>query len=467
MADRLRTLLARLSPGDRLPSSRELIKEYRVGPATVARAIAALAAEGAVVTRPGSGTYVARRTRLGEESSDSATSTDWQTVALTDRAVDTHLIADRLGPPPAGTISLDGGYVHRSLQPTRALSAALARAARRPDAWDRAPAAGLTELRTVFARLVGGSVAPQDVLVTAGGQSALSIAFRAIAGPGSPVLVESPTYPRALAAARAAGLRPVPVPLDADGLRPDLLADAFAMTGARLLYCQPAFQNPTGAVLAPERRSQILDVARASGAFVIEDDFARHLGHGGAVPRPLVADDRDGTVVHITSLTKPAAPSLRIGALVARGPVMERMRAVRLVDDFFVTRPLQEAALEVLSSPSWDRHVRSLGTALRERCAVVAAAIAREVPGAALSGLPAGGLHLWVRLPPGVDDAVLTSAARQRGVAVSVGSRYFATEPPAAHLRIGFAAAADCAELTEGVRRLGAAFGDLGPEREE
>ncbi|MEU5163569.1 PLP-dependent aminotransferase family protein [Streptomyces sp. NPDC020875] len=467
LADRLRTLLARLSPGDRLPSSRELIKEYRVGPATVARAIAALAAEGAVVTRPGSGTYVARRTRLGEESSDSATSTDWQTVALTDRAVDTHLIADRLGPPPAGTISLDGGYVHRSLQPTRALSAALARAARRPDAWDRAPAAGLTELRTVFARLVGGSVAPQDVLVTAGGQSALSIAFRAIAGPGSPVLVESPTYPRALAAARAAGLRPVPVPLDADGLRPDLLADAFAMTGARLLYCQPAFQNPTGAVLAPERRSQILDVARASGAFVIEDDFARHLGHGGAVPRPLVADDRDGTVVHITSLTKPAAPSLRIGALVARGPVMERMRAVRLVDDFFVTRPLQEAALEVLSSPSWDRHVRSLGTALRERCAVVAAAIAREVPGAALSGLPAGGLHLWVRLPPGVDDAVLTSAARQRGVAVSVGSRYFATEPPAAHLRIGFAAAADCAELTEGVRRLGAAFGDLGPEREE
>ncbi len=461
MADSLRTLLSRLSPGDRLPSSRELIKEYRVGPATVARAIAALAAEGAVVTRPGSGTYVAQRTRLDDGAT--AGNTDWQTVALTDRAVDTHLIADPLGPPPAGTITMDGGYVHRSLQPTRALSAALARAARRPDAWDRAPAGGLTALRTVFARIVGGSVAPEDVLVTAGGQSALSIAFRAIAGPGSPVLVESPTYPRALAAARAAGLRPVPVPLDADGVQPDLLADAFAMTGARLLYCQPAYQNPTGAVLAPERRSQILDVARASGAFVIEDDFARHLGHGGPVPRPLVADDRDGTVVYVTSLTKPAAPSLRIGALVARGPVMERMRAVRLVDDFFVTRPLQESALEVLSSPSWDRHVRSLGTALRERCAVLAAAITQGVPGASLAALPTGGLHLWVRLPPGVDDTVLTSAARQRGVAVSAGSRYFATEPPAAHLRIGFAATADRLELTEGARRLGAALADLGP----
>ncbi|MFD3998562.1 PLP-dependent aminotransferase family protein [Streptomyces sp. NPDC058548] len=464
LADSLRALLSRLSPGDRLPSSRELIKEYRVGPATVARAIAALAAEGAVVTRPGSGTYVAQRTRLGGETA--AGDLSWQTVALTDRAVDTHLFADPLGPPPAGTITMDGGYVHRSLQPTRALSAALARAARRPDAWDRAPAGGLLALRTVFARIVGGSVAPEDVLVTAGGQSALSIAFRAIAGPGSPVLVESPTYPRALAAARAAGLRPVPVPLDADGLRPDMLADAFAMTGARLLYCQPTYQNPTGTVLAPERRRQILDVARASGAFVVEDDFARHLGHGGAVPRPLVADDLDGTVVHVTSLTKPAAPSLRIGALVARGPVMERMRAVRLVDDFFVTRPLQEAALEVLSSPSWDRHVRSLGAALRERCAVLAAAVARELPGATLAGLPTGGLHLWVRLPPGVDDTVLTGAARQHGVAVSAGSRYFATEPPAAHLRVGFAATADHAELAEGARRLGVALADAGPRQE-
>ncbi|ARF73747.1 GntR family transcriptional regulator [Kitasatospora albolonga] len=459
LATRLRALADRLAPGDRLPSSRELIQQYRVGPATVARAIALLAAEGTVVTRPGSGTYVATRARQEKGAVDTA----WQTVALTDRAVDTRLIAEPPGPEPAGTITMGGGYIHRSLQPTRALSAALARAARRPDAWDRATASGLPELRAVFARIAGGGVTPEDVLVTAGGQSALSIAFRAIAGPGSPVLVESPGYPGALAAARAAGLRLVPVPVDADGVRPDLLADAFAMTGARLFYCQPTFHNPTGAVLAPERRRQVLDVARASGAFVVEDDFARHLGHGGPVPRPLSVDDGDGTVVHVTSLTKPVAPSMRIGALVARGPVMERMRAVRLVDDFFVTRPLQEAALELLSSPAWDRHVRALGDRLRERCARLAAALTAGLPTAAVRNVPAGGLHLWLRLPPGVDDTELTAAARRRGVAVSAGSRYFATEPPTeAHLRLGFAATADLAELDEGVRRLGAALRDVG-----
>ncbi|MEV6151354.1 PLP-dependent aminotransferase family protein [Nonomuraea sp. NPDC052129] len=450
LAVRLRALLSGMAPGDRLPSSRDLVQRYRVGPVTVSQAIAALAAEGAVITRPGSGTFVAPRARAGAEVADTA----WQTVALTDRAVDTRSLTDALGPPPAGTIMLDGGYLHRSLQPTRALTAALGRAARRPDAWDRAPAIGLSPLRAVFATMAGGGVTPEDVLITAGGQSSLSMAFRAIAGPGNPVLVESPTYPGAMAAARAAGLSPVPVPMDADGLRPDLLAEAFELTRARVLYCQPVHHNPTGAVLAPERRRQVVEVARAAGAFVIEDDFARHLGHGGPMPPPLVAGDRDGTVVYLTSLTKPAAPSLRIGALVARGPVMARLRAVRLVDDFFVTRPLQEAALELVSSPSWERHLRTLATALRERRAELAAALARELPGWSVARQPAGGLHLWARLPDGLSDTAVAAAARQLGVAVSAGSRYFATEVPATWLRLGFAATADTAELVEGVRRL-------------
>lgn len=260
----LATLRARLStmePGERLPSSRDLVEQHRISPATVARAIALLAAEGAVVTRPGSGTYAAPRPRRPAGRAD----TGWQTVALTDRTVDTRSVIDDLGPPPDGTIRFDGGYPHTSLWPTAALSAALGRAGRRPDAWDRAPAAGLATLRSLFAASAGGTVTADDVLITAGGQSALSMALRAVAAPGSPILVESPTYPGVVSAARAAGLRPVPVPVDGDGLRPNLLADAFAMTGARVLYCQPNFHNPTGAVLPAQRRREIVDLARAAG----------------------------------------------------------------------------------------------------------------------------------------------------------------------------------------------------------
>jgi len=449
----LQAEIARLAPGDRVPSSRDLIRRHGVGPVTVARAIARLAAEGEVVTRPGSGTFVApRRTRAGEGPID----TSWQAVALADRTVDEQSVIELLRPPSPDAIMMAGGYLHRSLQPTRALSAALARAARRPDAWDRAPTAGLEPLRAMFARQAGGSVTQADVLVTSGAQSALSMAFRAIAPPGSPILVESPTYPGALAAARACGLRPVPVPLDADGIRPDLLADTFAMTGARLLYCQPTFQNPTGIILPPERRRQIVDVARAVGAFVVEDDYARHLGHGAPLPRALVADDRDGTVIYLASLTKPASPSLRIGAIVARGPVMQRLRAIRLVDDFFVTRPLQEAAVELLSMPAWERHVRMLSLALRERCAALVAGLAREVPEWRVTRVPTGGMNIWIQLPPGQTDVAATAAAIAQGVAISAGRGYFAAEPPGAYVRLGFANTADLAELAKATRRLGA-----------
>jgi DNA-binding transcriptional MocR family regulator len=168
----------------------------------------------------------------------------------------------------------------------------------------------------------------------------------------------------------------------------------------------------------------------------------------------LLSDDRDGTVVYLTSLTKPAAPSLRIGALIARGPVLERLRAIRQVDDFFVARPLQEAALELLSSPAWDRHVRGLGLALRERCATLASRLAEACPEWSVSRLPLGGLHLWVSLPAGVDDMLVAAQARQLGVVVSSGSRFFATEKPADWLRLNFGAAADLAELSAAADRL-------------
>ena len=449
--------VARLSSGDRLPSSRDLVRRHGVSPVTVTRAFAVLAANGDVLTRPGSGTFVAPRR---DPSAEHVIDTSWQAIALADGSVDAREVTDLLSPPPAESIPLAGGYLHRSLQPTRALSAALARAARRPDGWDRAPAAGLAPLRAFLAGLAGGDVTADDVLVTAGGQSALSMAFRGIAAPRSAVLVESPTYPGALAAARAAGLRPVPVPIDGDGIQPDLLAEAFAMTGARLLYCQPTFHNPTGSVLAPYRRRQVLDIARSNRAFVIEDDFARHLGHGAPMPRTLIADDRDGTVIYVTSLTKSASPSLRIGALVARGPVMQRLTAIRLVDDFFVSRPLQEATIELLSTPAWTRHLRALAAALRERCAALASGLAREIPDWTLVRPATGGLHLWIRLPARQADAA-ADTARAHGVTVSTDRGYFPAEPPGRYLRVGFAATANLTELAEGVRRLGASADTL------
>ncbi|MFJ3233119.1 PLP-dependent aminotransferase family protein [Streptomyces sp. NPDC086787] len=462
----LRQELDRYSPGEKLPSSRTLVERFRVSPVTVSRALAQLAAEGQVVTRPGAGAFRAR-----PPATAPAGDTSWQEVALSadgvadlvPRTVDASGVTVSLAAPPPGVLELSGGYLHPSLQPERAMAAALARAGRRPGAWGRPPLEGLPELREWFARSIGGSVGAADVLIAAGGQSALATALRALAPPGAPVLVESPTYPGMLALARAAGLRPVPVPVDAEGVRPELLADAFRATGARVFVCQPLFQNPTGAVLAPDRRAEVLSIARAAGAFVVEDDFVRRLVHAdaGPLPRPLAADDTDGVVIHVGSLTKATSPSFRVSALAARGPVLERLRAIQVVDSFFVPRPLQEAALELVGSPAWPRHLRTVSAELRTRREAMVTALRLSLQEVDLPHVPSGGYQLWLRLPEGVTETALTAAALRAGVAITPGRPYFSAEPPAAHIRLSFAAVAGTGEIAEGVRRLRAAYEEV------
>ncbi|MFI1682608.1 PLP-dependent aminotransferase family protein [Streptomyces sp. NPDC020607] len=467
LAKRLRNELDRYSPGGKLQSSRAIVERFRVSPVTVSRALAQLAAEGLVVTRPGAGVFRAGPTAPAAPAGD----TSWQEVTLSadaatelvPRSVDATGVLATLAAPPPGVIEFNGGYLDPALQPGQAMAAALARAGRRPGAWGRPPVDGLPELREWFARGIGGAVTAAEVLITAGGQSALTTALRALAPPGAPVLVESPTYPGMLAIARAAGLRPVPVPVDTDGVRPQLLEAAFRATGARVFVCQPLFQNPTGAVLSAERRPEVLRIAREAGAFVIEDDFVRRLVHedAGPLPRPLASDDPDGVVVHVCSLTKATSPSFRVSALAARGPVLERLRAIQVVDHFFVPRPLQEAALELVGSPAWPRHLRAVAGELKGRRDAMSAALRLRLPELTVEHIPAGGYHLWVRLPDGADEAAFASAALRAGVAVAPGRPYFAAEPPAAHVRLSFAAVPGVGEITEGVRRLRAACDEV------
>lgn len=445
----LRAAAAALAPGSRLPPVRALMATHRASPVTVQRAIARLAAEGIVEPRPGSGTFVA-----AVPAASPAADLSWQQVPLPGVALDTCGLDELLALAPAGAIVLSSGYMEPALQPVAALAAALGRAGRRPGAWGRLPVEGLPELRAWFALQAGGELAGHDVVISSGGQSALGTTFRALGAPGDIVLVESPTYNGALAAARAAGLVTVAVPADADGIRPELLADALERTRARIVYVQPAFANPHGATLSPERRGEVMAAVRAAGAFVVEDDWASDLAIDGEAPAPLVADDRDGHVVHLRSLTKAAAPGLRIAAVGARGAAGARLRSARVVDDFFVSGPLQHAALDLVSSPAWRTHRRRLRAGLRERRDALASAVA-DVPELDVGPLPRGGLHLWARLPDGTDDEEVARRAAGVGVVVSPGRRWFPGDAPGPHLRLTYAAEPP-ARLLEGVARLAA-----------
>ncbi|HEV7897500.1 MAG TPA: PLP-dependent aminotransferase family protein [Planosporangium sp.] len=448
----LRALAAAAGPGARLPAVRELTARHRASPVTVTEAVRQLVAQGLIEARPGKGTFVAAR-----QQERHAPDLSWQTVALGARRPGEDEMQALLALPQPGAIALSGGYLDADLQPAAALGAALARAARQPAAWLRGPAEGREDLRAWFAREAGTGLRADDMVICPGGQAALSSALRALAAPGDTLLVESPTYLGALAAARAAGLRVIPVPADAHGVLPDQLAAAFARTGARLFYCQPLYANPTGATLAAHRRPEVAAAVRDAGAFLIEDDYARDLTIDAEAPPPLAADDPDGHVIYLRSLTKSAAPGLRIAAIGARGPAGARLRTARLLDDFFVAGPLQQATLEFVTAPAWNRHRRALRTALRARREALLSALRHHLSEIVPATIPRGGLHLWARLPENTDDVALTAAAATEGVLVFAGRPWYAAEPPAPHLRLTYAAAAPDL-MDEAVRRLARAF---------
>lgn len=433
----LHAWLRSAAPGARLPSTRDLVTEHGASPVTVQRAIRTLAGQGLVETRPGIGTFVraARSVRPVDYG--------WQTAALRSPGARSPGVPAALRTTANDVIALHAGYPDRELLPERLVRAALSRAARSDAALTRPPAAGLPGLQGWFAAELAATTptgvtppSPHEVVVLPGSQSGLSSVFRALVGPGRALLMESPTYWGAIQAAHQSGVRVVPVPSGADGPDPAELARAFKETGARALYAQPHYANPTGAQWSPAVGARVLDVVRAHGAFLVEDDWAHDFGIT-STPTPLASFDDAGHVVYLRSLTKSVSPALRVAALVARGPARDRIVADRASESLYVSGLLQAAALDVVTQPGWRTHLRGLRQQLRARRDLLDGAVREHVPEATIERVPPGGLNLWLRLPDGTDLEHLVQGCDRAGLAVAPGTAWFPAEASAAGDRDG------------------------------
>jgi DNA-binding transcriptional MocR family regulator len=454
----LRRWIAAAPAGAKVPSSRALTAEYGASPLTVQKAMRQLAGLGLIESRPGVGTFV-RATR-STRSADYG----WQSAALGAARSRLSLSSTQRTVAP-DSIALHSGYPARELLPERLVRAALARAARSEGAMTRSPAAGTPELQAWFATQLAeeapvGIAAPtaRDVTIVPGSQSGLSSVFRAVVGPGQPLLIESPTYWGAILAAAQAGVELVPIPSGADGPDPDEVARAFAHTGARAFYAQPTFANPRGGRWASERAQAILQIVRRHGAFLVEDDWAHDLAID-AEPHPLAAQDDEGRVIYLRSLTKSVSPALRVAAVVARGPARERILADRAAEAMYVSEVLQSAALDVVTQPGWRTHLRGVRHRLRDRRDLLLASLHEHAPSASVEDVPVGGLNLWVRLPDGTDVERLNRACEARGLIIAPGTEWFPAEPTGPFIRLNFSGP-DPERFPDAARILGAALDD-------
>jgi len=449
--------MAGAAPGNRLPSTRQLVSEYQASPVTVQKALQTLTMQGLIESRPGVGTFV-RAVRTARPSDYG-----WQTAALRSPSSPLPASSSTMRNVPGDAIWFHSGYPDRELLPERLVRSALARAARGDAALSRPPAAGMPELQQWFAQELGSAtpvgITPptrNDVIVLPGSQSGLSSIFRALVGSGQPLLIESPSYWGAILAAAQTGVRLVPVPTGPEGPDPAEVERAFAETGARAFYVQPNYSNPTGAQWTADRGDEILDVARRHGAFLVEDDWAHDFGITSD-PMPLATRDDSGHVVYIRSLTKSVSTAVRIAAVIVPGPARERILGHRAAESMYVSGLLQAAALDVVTQPGWQTHLRSLRQQLQSRRDLLAASVREHVPQAHIDNLPKGGLNLWVRLPDTTDLPRLVRDCGDAGVIIAAGTEWFPAEPAGTFIRLNYSGPNPGA-YPEGARIIGEAL---------
>ena len=352
-----------------------------------------------------------------------------------------------------GIVSFAGSVAAFDLAPIGPLAEAIAHvlAEEGAAALQVGPTEGHLPLRTAIAALLqerGVETTAANVCITSGCQQGIDLAAKLFVGQGDAVLVEQPGFLGALEAFRARGARIVGVPIDADGLRVDLLPVLVQRHRPKLLYCMPTYQNPTGRSLGLDRRHQLLRIAALHDLPIVEDDSAGFYPLGdGAAPGSLKALDQSGYVIHLGTFSKLIAAGVRLGWLVASSPVFEKLVAAKYASDLSSDALSQRAMARLLRDGTLQVHVASARQEYRRRRDALVAALRRPgaLPPGATFDVPEGGFNLWVELPPeGPSSTDLYLEAVRRGVAFVPGSFFYAvaaTSPTASRsLRLCYSA---------------------------
>ncbi len=455
--------------GSRLPSSRQLARDLAVSRITVATAYAELEADGVIESRVGAGTFVLPPWPLAahrESTSTSAPCPPWQ-AGLGSRI---NAERDRMlhqvlrGPLAPDTINFAWGAGDPRLVPTaefrRTLTEVLdedGAAALGPEHADGYPP--LRQSLTGYLRQVGLDVTPDDILITAGTQQVITMVAATLVQPGDRVVVECPTWPGALDALQARQVELIGIPVDRDGMRVELLQEVLEREQPRLIYTIPTFQNPTGAVMSASRRRALVTLAARYGVPILEDDHVREVRFGDPIPPPLAAFDRNGNVIHASSFTKSLIPALRLGYVVVRGPLREWLVTLKRTSDLFSSTLMQRALSRYLEQGAVQRHWKRVSRVYRRRHAVMLASLEHHFPpGATWTGV-AGGLVVWVGMPPGVSVSALYDEALRDGASFVAGAAFFPEPDDQPFLRLNFAAVEE-ERIEQGIALLGRVLRD-------
>ncbi|MFC9849004.1 PLP-dependent aminotransferase family protein [Streptomyces sp. NPDC060223] len=436
LADGVRKLLldGRIALHIRLPAERELASALGISRATVTAAYDLLRESGFARSRRGAGTWT--------ELPEGHRPTNVASFPADDGVIDLAFAAP--GAPEA-----------ELAEAVAAAGTLLARHAPTPGYHPY----GIPELRAAVAERFtrrGLPTLPDQILITAGAQQALSLTLGLLGRPGDRVLVENPSYPNALDAIRRAGLRTTPVPVTEVGWDTSLLDSALRQAAPRVAYLIPDFHNPTGRLMPPEQRLAVLESARATGTWLLIDETMSEIALDVPSPAPFASLAPRGMgeqIVTVGSLSKTHWGGLRVGWVRAGSRLITELATARVPADMGGPVLDQLVALGLLART--DDVLRERLPRLRAQRDALAESLGRHLPDWRWQ-LPPGGLTLWIDLGRPIASA-LARAALAQGVRVEGGAR-FGADPGTHEQRLRFPYTLSPDVLDDAVRRVATAL---------
>ncbi len=297
----------------------------------------------------------------------------------------------------------------------------------------------------------GTTINPDQIMMISGSQQGLDLLGKVLIDEGSKILLETPSYLGALQAFSVYRPNVVSLEMDEHGLIPSaVVANA---DGARLLYCLPNYQNPTGLTLSTERRAELVEICARLRLPIVEDDPYGALCYRGQPLPTLLAMNPDG-VIYMGTFSKVLTPGIRLGYVVAPRPLLRKLEQAKQAADLHTAQLTQMAVYEVIKDGFLDQHIPTIRAFYSSQCDIMLDALSKYFPAGVTWTKPDGGMFIWVRLPKHVDSMALSTEALKHNVAFVPGVPFYAGTPETNTMRLSFVTVPP-EQIYAGIEKLG------------
>lgn len=300
------------------------------------------------------------------------------------------------------------------------------------------------------------------IIITTGGQQGLDLAARVVVDDDEDIVVEAPSFVGTLNSLRSVRANLIGVPMDSDGMNMEKLEETLKTRKVKLIYTIPNFQNPTGITMSLEKRKKLLELAKKYDCLIMEDNPYGDLRFGGEYVPTIKSLDEEGRVIYVSSMSKILSPGLRIGYIVCRAELCDKIEIMKQVNDVHTPCLTQMIACEFLKRYNIDDYIKKACDVYGRKCRFMLDCMDKYFPKGIEWTKPDGGLFILVTCPDTIDTVELSRIAIKEYKVAFVPSNNFATDMSAktSSFRLNYSTMPED-KIEEGIKAVGAMLTDM------